>query len=63
MLTRKKSIRCRIALFTCLPYVMAAKGRIVYYNTEQTLRAVLEGQSDESELEVSDSSDTESAFI
>ena len=42
---------------------MAAKGRIVYYNTEETLRAVLEGQSDESELEVSDSSDTESDHL
>ena len=39
---------------------MAAKVRIIYYNTEETFRAVLEGQSDESELEVSDSSDTES---
>ena len=42
---------------------MAAKGRIVYYNTEETLRAVPEGQSDESELEVSDSSDTESDHL
>ena len=42
---------------------MAAKGRIVYYNTEETLCAVLEGQSDESELEVSDSSDTESDHL
>lgn len=39
---------------------MAAKVRIIYYNTEETFRAVLEGQSDESELEVSDSSDIES---
>lgn len=39
---------------------MAAKVRIIYYNKEETYRAVLEGQSDESELEVSDSSDTES---
>ena len=39
---------------------MAAKVRIIYYNKEKTFRAVLEGQSDESELEVSDSSDTES---
>ena len=42
---------------------MAAKGRIVYYNTDETLCAVLEGQSDESELEVSDSSDTESDHL
>ena len=42
---------------------MAAKGRIVYYNTEETFRAVLEGQSDESELEVSDCSDTESDHL
>ena len=34
---------------------MAAKGRIAHYNTEETLRAVLEVQSDESELELSDS--------
>ena len=42
---------------------MAAKGRIVHYNTEETLQAVLEGQSDESELEVSDSSNTESEHL
>ena len=42
---------------------MAGKGRVVYYNTEETLRAVLEGQSDESELEVSDSSDVESDHL
>ena len=34
-----------------------------YYSTEETLRAVLEGQSDESELEVSDSSDVESDHL
>ena len=42
---------------------MAGKGRVVYYSTEETLRAVLEGQSDESELEVSDSSDVESDHL
>ena len=39
---------------------MAAKVRIIYYNTEETFRAVLKGQSDGSDLELSDSSDTES---
>ena len=42
---------------------MAAKGRIVHYNTEETLRTVLEVQSDESELELSDSSDTENHHL
>ena len=42
---------------------MAAKGRIVYYKIEETLHAVLEGQSDESEKEVSNSSDTESDHL
>ena len=42
---------------------MAGKGTMVYYTTEETLRAVLEGQSDESELEVSDSSDEESDHL
>ena len=35
----------------------------MYYTKEETLRAVLEGQSDESELEVSDSSDEESDHL
>lgn len=39
---------------------MAAKGRVLYNNTEEALRAVLEGQSNESKLKVSGSSDTES---
>ena len=39
---------------------MAAKVRIIYYNTEETFRTVLKGQSDGSDLELSDSSDTES---
>ena len=42
---------------------MATKGRIVRYNTEETLQAVQEGQSDDSELEVSDSSNTESDHL
>ena len=42
---------------------MAGKGRVVHYSTEETLRAVLEGQSDESELEVSDTSDVESDHL
>ena len=42
---------------------MAGKGTMVYYTTEETLRAVPEGQSDETELEVSDSSDEESDHL
>ena len=42
---------------------MAAKGRIVHYNTEESLRTVLEVQSDESELELSDCSDTENHHL
>ena len=42
---------------------MAGKSRVVYYSIEETLRDVLEGQSDESKLEVSDSSDVESDHL
>ena len=42
---------------------MAGKGRIAYYSTEETLSAVLEGLSDKSELEASESSDAESDHL